>query len=223
MVTLSETEYMGQQRAIHPITLTQIKHHTYFILQLPFSYNIKSELVIFCVIITILWNLNDKNLVLTVAAFPWCTAVYTQLADVSNNSHVLTTTDSKHRMNLISDRTKGLSSQSSKQVEIVRFLLHPAGKQRRSLIQTRLKAQGNLRLVTTNVGLNSSSHYLWGEQERVQPKTIQKRATVWVKTCTNAQKKKKKTLGSETASILQSPPRGFAFHLKKLASLFLCD
>lgn len=54
MVTLSGTEYMGQQRAIHPITLTQIKHHTYFILQLPFSYNIKSELVIFCVIITIL-------------------------------------------------------------------------------------------------------------------------------------------------------------------------
>lgn len=107
---------------------------------------------------------------------------------VKQPCHVLTTTDSKHRMNLISDRTKGLSSQSSKQVEIVRFLLRPAGKQRRSLIQTCLKAQGNLRLVTTNVGLNSSSHYLWGEQERVQPKTIQKRATVWVKTCTNAQK-----------------------------------
>lgn len=61
----------------------------------------------------------------------------------------------------------------------MQFLHGPAGKQWRSLVQTRLKAQGNLRLVTANVRLNSSSHYLWGERERVKPKSIQKRATDW--------------------------------------------
>lgn len=72
---------------------------------------------------------------------------------------------------------------------IVQFLLRPAGKRSRSLIQTRLKAQGNLRLVTTNVRLNSSSHYLWGERERVRPKTIQRRASHRVKTQTHKEKK----------------------------------
>lgn len=36
----------GTATCYSPMTLTQIKHHTYFILELPFSYNIKSELVI---------------------------------------------------------------------------------------------------------------------------------------------------------------------------------
>lgn len=74
----------------------------------------------------------------------------------------------------------------------MQFLLHPAGKQSRFLIQTRLKAQGNLRLATTNVRLNSSSHYLRGERERERPNTIQKRATHRVKTHihTDAEKKK---------------------------------
>lgn len=96
----------------------------------------------------------------------------------------------------------------------MQFLLHPAGKQSRFLIQTRLKAQGNLRLVTTNVRLNSSSHYLRGERERVQPNTIQKRATHRVKTHTHRCRKKEITQGSERAGIFQPPPHGFAFHYK---------
>lgn len=58
---------------------------------------------------------------------------------------------------------------------IMQFPLHPKGKLSHSLIQTRLQAQGNLRLVTTNVRLNSSSHYLRGER------AVQKRATHRVK------------------------------------------
>lgn len=71
------------------------------------------------------------------------------------------------------------------------FLLRPAGILSRPPIQTHLKAQGNLRLVTTNVRLNSSSYYLRGESETVRPKTIQKRTTHQVKTRTQTHIKKK--------------------------------
>lgn len=81
------------------------------------------------------------------------------------------------------------------------------GKQSYSLIQSRLKAQGNLRLVTTNVRLNSSSHYLWGERERAWPKTIQKRAARRVKTCTQKTYKKKNTRQWECRHISTTSTR----------------
>lgn len=67
---------------------------------------------------------------------------------------------------------KGLSSQTSKANSELFIDTKCSSssiqqvKQIHSPIQTRLKAQGNLKLVTTNVRLNSSSYYLRGERER---------------------------------------------------------
>lgn len=152
----------------------------------------------------------------------------TQLADVVSHSsyqaatfrHVLITADSKHRKSVISDQEKvcHVKLQSTFWAfyrHVVQFSLRPEGKQSHSLIQTRLKAQGNLRLVTTNVRLNSSSHYLWGERERVRPKTIQKGATQrGTHTKSNT---KKTTQGSERAGRFQPPCISF----KKFAPLLV--
>lgn len=73
---------------------------------------------------------------------------------------------------------KGLSSQTSKANSELFIDTKCSSssiqqvKQIHSPIQTRLKAQGNLKLVTTNVRLNSSSYYLRGEREREWPKII---------------------------------------------------
>lgn len=134
-------------------------------------------------------NLKDKNLEFTVAAFQWNIGVLNNYSAVKclnckpqlirSNSYIHL---DRHRMSVNSNQGRVYPVKLQSMFKafyrlIMQFLLCPAEKQSHSHIQTCLKAQGNLRLVTTNVRLNSSSHYLLGERERVQPESIQKRAS----------------------------------------------
>ena len=86
-----------------------------------------------------------------------------QLTLISSGSHRLTHYHRRQTESMWSQTKKGSVKSNFKARFIDTSCSPPSIQKKNRVIQTRLKAQGNLRLVTTNVGLNSSCHYLWGE------------------------------------------------------------